>query len=255
MPFYEVLSKIAYVLFIIGSVLFGISLAVNLLIVSTVRKMTKSSSERFNDIPDAQKKEECLKVIKNAEHDFAKCVNEATLIRNVKRKNVVRKFFKLSQKQIPKSTCSVKEVFLNLIKDVANPMVDGSGRGYTSFSERDVFRIVRSVKNRLYEIISSSNIPLIKTLKISFLLKCLDVYKVYSNFKENPLITVGFYLINFFAWFARVFNPVSMSKILINNAKGSTLTSILAKTTIEIVGKELAVIYYEKTLALTKTAE
>ena len=247
MPFLEVFSKITYALFIVGSVIFGISIALNLLVVITVKRMTKTTNLRFEKTLSNAQKNDCLQIINSAEKEFAECMVEASEIKKVKRRNKVRKFFKLKEIQVPRQTHSVKNLFLNMVKDLSVPITQNSEKGYLSFTQKDVFNIARSVRVRIEEIITSSNVPWVKTLKLSFVLKCLDVYKVYSNVKQNALVTVAFHFFNFFMWVARVFNPVSMSKLIIKNASGSTLSSVLAKTTIEIVGKELAVLYYEKT--------
>ena len=63
------------------------------------------------------------------------------------------------------------------------------------------------------------------------------------KFFEKLWVVAILKVINFFMWFGRVFSPVALGKYYVKNLSSQGLNMLIYGTIVEIVGKELAVIY------------
>ena len=245
--FLQWFSTFTYVLLIIGSVLFGVSLGVNAWLGSTLKKVNFYEDKNFSKIKCDDQKNEVEKIIASKKKEFALFIKQVKLKNKVVKQNKVRKFFRLTQKQVPEITVDVKSLFIVLAKDVSYEFfTEGDERGYLSFSEREMFNLLKTLRFRLENILSSTKVFWLKTVKISFLIKLLTVYNTTVKFTQKLWFVVITSIINFFMWFARVFSPVGSVKYLVKNISGSGVSSLVFETLIELIGKELAVIYYER---------
>ena len=68
----------------------------------------------------------------------------------------------------------------------------------------------------------------------------------FENFKNKFWVSVIIAFMDFFSWFGRVFSPHAITKYILNEFAFDNLSVLVTKAVIEISGKELAYIYYEK---------
>ena len=123
---------------------------------------------------------------------------------------------------------------------------ENKDRGYLSFTEREIFAVLDEFRLRLVDIIDSSKVIWLKGLKISFIIECWNIYDGAIKIKNRPFILLLASILDFFLWFSKFISPAGMSKYIVSSALGSSLSSLLSTSLIDIAGKELAVIYYEK---------
>ena len=247
-------GKITYVTLIISSVIFGISIAVDLWINVTIKNINKETDFNFGKIKDEETKNLVISKIDNANTKFVDFLKESKKIDKQKTRNKIRKFFKLKEKKVDKTTLNAKDILIELAKGVYEPFsnVNGVNRGYLSFTEEEIFTTLKLLIERVEKIFNSSNVIWLKTLKVSTL---LQIYNVRGAIKNNLFITVSLSLINFFMWFGRVFSPVSISKYFLKTINSQNLSGLISYSVVNILGKELAVLYKENRLkseSLTK---
>lgn len=245
--FLQVFSSVTFVLFIVTSVIFGISLGVKHLVNKTAKNLIKESTKNFDKIDDIEKKATALEAVEQAKRDCYIFLQESKVINKRIRRQKMRKFFKLNYLEIDKPEVFPKEVFFNLLKGASAPFTDETAKneGYLSFTADEIFHISRTLTKRLEEILDASKIIWLKTLKLSYIVEATNVINALNDVLNKPGVVVLVSIINFFMWIAKLFNPVSASKYLINNASDD-LGTVIYLTLIEIAGKEIAKIYCDK---------
>ena len=244
------IGKISYPILIVASLFFGISLALQIYISSAVKKVLKNSRGNFDNIKNEKAKQECLKAISIAK-DEAVCYFETQAkLKKERTKNKVKKAFKITEKQLIDNEINLKEVFLDLFKGTAGAFSNygGKERGYLSFTEREIFSVLSLLRERLENIIDSSGVYVLKSVNISTFIIALNFYKSLEKIKNNLWVTVVFWLVDFFLWFGRVFSPNAITKFLLKEFAHDNLSLLISKAMVEVCGKELAYIYYEKSL-------
>lgn len=247
--FLAVAGKAAYVIFIIGSVLFGISIAVNVYAQSVIRRLMKSTEQNFAKIESAEDKAVCVAAIDRFKEKFLNGAEINAKNKKIKKRNKIRQLFKKPAVNLLPPP-DYKGYCKELLQSVSAPFLDydKKERGYLSLTEREIFAILEELKTRLKDILDSSGVPWLKTVKISFLAQCLSVYGAFEKVKGKPLITLAFALTDFFLWFSRLFSPAGVGKYIVKNAFGGSLSSLVVCALSEIAGKEVAAIYYRKSL-------
>lgn len=243
-------TNFTYILFIVGCLFYGISIGVNLYVKSVIRKIDKNTNLRFNKIEDETSKNLCLQSIKSAQIQYLTYLEECNKRKKQIKKNKILSLFSKKTKRVNDVEKPIKssEIFIDLAKNMASPFsfYENKERGYLSFTEREIFAVLEEFRLRLLDIINSSNVIWLKGVKISFLLECWNLYDGAIQIKNKPLMLLVISIIDFFLWFSKVLSPAGMSKFIISRAMGSSLSSLLSLSIIDVVGKELAVIYYEK---------
>ncbi len=239
-------SKISYVTFIIGSVFFGMSIAFNLYLKGVIKKILKSTNEKFNQIEDKNSKDWCLNSIKNAQIEYVNYLNERAKI--ARRKKSLFSLKKNNKNETTMPNTNALNIFTSLAKSVSMPFsfYNDKERGYLSFTEREIFLIAQQLRVRIEEIINSSNVIWLKSLKISFFIECWNLYDGAIKIKNKPFVLLFINVLNFFLWFTKFLSPVGVSKYIVSDAFSGGLSSLMSSALIEIAGKELAVIYYDK---------
>jgi hypothetical protein len=122
----------------------------------------------------------------------------------------------------------------------------GRERGYLSFTEREIFSVIKLLRQRLEEIVDSSKIFWLKSVNISTFIIALNLYKSFENFKNKTGVVIAVWILDFFLWFGRVFSPHAITKYFLNEFAFDDLSVLIAKALVEVCGKELAFIYYQK---------
>lgn len=245
--FIIVLSSVFNALFILSAVAFGISLAVKSLLIKTVKNIDKESSINFDKISDFEIKSNCEKAIEELRLRYKNHTEEVQKINKLKRKNKVRKLLKLTEYDVGEQTDNLKNIFLSLFKDVSYK-IDGKG-GYLNFSKNELFSMMRALIERVDRILNSSGIIWLKTVKIPFYVEAIKLYGSIEKFTSKPSVILVTYLINFCLAVSRFLSPVGATKKLAGSLLDDSFSSILASTVISVVGKEWAVLCYEKELS------
>ena len=243
------ISPYIYIFLVVSSVVFGISLAVNLWVYSTIKKVKTESDKNFNYYMSSSEMRDVFLAINSAKLDYYKVIEN----NKKSKKNKGEKSLNLEEK-VDENLPKTSEVFTNLIKDVYKPfsVVNGKERGYLSFTKNEVFEVSRIVIGRLDELLSNSGVGFIKNIKISYLASGISLYVGYKNFLEKLWVTIIFKTINFFMWFFKVLSPVSISKYLIKNFTSQNVSLLISDTIVEVTAKELAVIYKKERIKLEK---
>lgn len=247
--FINAVSPFVYLFLIVGSVFFGISIAVNFWLSNAIKKVRKDTDKNFSNNLTGL---ECERV--NFAINTAKISYTAWLLQNSKNKKIIRrnkyrKAFKLKGK-LPLKQVDVKDIFVILLKDVYEALqLDSTlNNGYLSFSKNQIFSTLNSVTSRIDEILSNSGVKWLKNIKIAIIVSGVEFYSNYKSFLGKFWVILVYNFINFFTWFLRIFSPVSISKYFIKNLASQNLSEIISDTLVEIVGKEVAVIYKNKSL-------
>ncbi len=242
--FLNAISPILYVFLVIGSVIFGISLAVNIWLYKTIGKVRKECDNNYQKNVTENENIFIEFHINNAKNEYAKFIAQTKKSNEIKRKNKIKKAFKLKGKKIEVES-SLKDIFLKLISEVSKPFSNygGEDRSYLSFTKNEAFSILKALSSRLDAILSKSGVKWLKNVRISYVATGVELYVNYKNFFEKTFTIIIFNLINFFIWFFRVFSPVSIGKYFIKNYYSDSLNVLICDTVIELIGKELAVIY------------
>ena len=243
-------TNFTYVFFIVGCLFYGVSIGVNIYVKSVIKRINKNTNLRFNKIEDDISKNECLASIKDAQSEYIAYLDECKKRKKLINKYKINSLCSKKTKRIDdvENTTKSSDIFINLAKNMANPFsfYENKERGYLSFSEREIFAVLEEFKLRLIDIINSSNIIWLKGIKISFLLECWNLYDGAIQIKNRPFMLFAISIIDFFLWFNKLISPAGMSKFIVSSAMGSSLSSLISLSIIDVIGKELAVIYYEK---------
>ena len=245
--FLSVLSTVFNALFIISAITFGISLAVKTLLIQTVKKINAESSKNFDKITDFEIKSSTLSEINSLTVRYVNHSQEVQKIKSTNRKNKVRKLLKLKEYKVDTETDNIKDIFLSLFKDVSYK-VDGKG-GYLNFSKNELFSMMRELLDRVEIILDSSKVIWLKSIKISSFIEAIKIYGSIEKFTSKPSVILVTYLINFCLFISKFFSPIGATKKLAGSVLDDSFSSILATTVISVVGKEWAVLCYEKELS------
>ena len=249
---FEFILSLTYTFLIVSSVIFGISIGVNIWLSNTVKNVQKEVDKNFSKIDDLEKSKIIENAINKAKLDFNNYVKISKKIERIKKRNKIRKFFKLKEKLLPVNPYDVKLIFNELLLGVYYPFEEDGDeyRGYLSFTEKEIFNVLKSLNKRLGEIFLSSKIVWLSSIKISFIVECVMLSKQIMNFKNKIWVSIILTLLNFFMWFGKLLSPTAISKYYVKSISGDSLNSLLYSTAVEVIGKELAVIYKEQRFTL-----
>ena len=242
--FLTVLSNVLYVFFIVSAITFGISLAVKTLLIKTVKKINKESDKNFGKISDIEEKSKCEEIILSLTERYVEHSENVKKIKGLKRKNRVRKFLKLKEYQIPEQTDTAKDIFISTFKDISS-CFELSG-GYLNLSKNELLFMLRALTERVEKILKSSDVIWLKTIKIPFYVEAVKLYSSIEKFKLKPSVIIVSYLINFCLSVSRFISPVGATKKLAGSVFDDSFSSLLTSTVISVVGKEWAVLCFEK---------
>lgn len=245
--FLSSLSSVINVLFIVSAIAFGVSLAVKTLLIQTVKKINKESSKNFDKISDFEIKSNCENAINDLVVRYVNHTQQVQKITSDIKKNKVRKFLKLKEYKVDVVTDNLKDIFLSLFRDVSYK-VDGKG-GYLNFSKNELFSMVRELLDRVEKILDSSKVIWLKTIKISSFVEAVKIYGSIEKFTSKPSVILFTYAVNFCLAVSKFFSPIGATKKLAGTVLNDSFSSILATTVISVVGKEWAVLCYEKELS------
>ncbi len=241
----KVFSEITFYFLLVTSFIFGISLAVNLLISNTFKKIRNESDKNYKQI-SIEEIEKCNAIIKDVKEDLSQLAKQTKKKEKIRQNNKFLKFFHLKQKEEIVIEKSFKSILSKLLQDIFNVFKDKkdkSKKTYLSLSERDLFLIAITLKDRLNSLISSAKIIWLKRLPISVVLYCLSFYNKAIKVKNKFFVALTLKLIGFFSWFIKIFSPESIWKEIIKNLSGETLEEGIVNSLVEIMAKELCVIY------------
>lgn len=240
----NVIAPYVYIFLIVGSVFFGISLAVNFWLSLTIKRVRNETDKNFSKCVSEYERKQVKYAIKTAKISYSNWQLQNNKNKKIKFKNRLRKAFKLKEKPIYNED-NVKDIFINLVKDVYKPFSseNGADKGIFSFSKNQIFSILNNITLRVDEILTKSGVSFLKNVKLAVIVNGIEIYSNYKNFLSKIWVVVVFNLINFFMWFLRIFSPVSVSKYFIKNLSTQNLSELITDTLVEIVGKELAVVY------------
>lgn len=242
--FLTVLSKIIYVFFIISSVLFGLSVAIRIYVMNTAKKIVKESNKNFGKIGDLEMISKCNSVVEEHICRYVSFSESAKLKAKAERRNKVKKFLKLKQKKVEDDKDSLKDISLSLFREISN-CFEGSG-GYLNYSKNEIISMLKKLTLRLNAIFVSSDVIWLKTLKISSIARLITFTKNIEKFKGKTPVIILSYALEFAFSVSRILSPVSASKLLADNLVSSSFNSLLVSSVFTIVGKEWAVLCYEK---------
>lgn len=241
--FMKIFTEISFIFFAISCFIFGLSLAFNVFLSKTIQKIKKESDNNYK-ILNSEQQQKVDEVIKTSKCEFLEYTKQ-NKERNIQiNNNRFLKFFHLKQKPVKEVTISLKDLFSTMLKGVYSSLnEENSKKTYLTFTERDIFYILNTLKIRLVKLIDSSKIIWLKKLQISVIVYSFSLYNKAIKIKNRFLIALSFKILEFISWFARVLSPVSLGKYLLQNYSGESVSEIIASSFIEIIGKELAVIY------------
>ena len=237
-------SPYVYLFLIVGSVFFGISIAVNFWLAKTINNVRKESDKNFKKYLTDSEQNKVNLAIKSAKIEYSNYNIQKEKNKKINRKNRFKRTLKLKEKPLL-NEFDIKEIFLTFIKDVYSPFSykNGEERGYLSFSKNEIFSILNLLTLRVDKILSKSGASWIKNVKVSFIVSGIEAYSQYKSFFDKLWVLFAYNFIKFFMWFFRIISPVAISKYFIKNLSSNNLSTIISDTLVEVVGKELAVIY------------
>ncbi len=243
-----IIGKISYVFLIVMSVIFGITLAVQTYVSKSIKRVLINSRENFDKIADKKAKAECLKIINQSKTEIVEFFEINAKNKKIKQNNKVKKAFNGKEIAVSDAETNIKSIFLDLFKSTASvfSFYDGKERGYLSFTEREIFSIINLLRERLEKIVDSSGIFWLKSVNISAFIVALNLYKSFEKFKNKVGVIVIVKLLDFFLWFGRVFSPHAITKYFLKEFAFDNLSLLISKALVEVCGKELAYVYYQK---------
>ena len=242
--FLNVLSIIIYVVFIVSSVLFGFSIAVKIYVLNVAKKIVNESGKNYENIEDYYSSKMCEKIISKHALRYDNYANIEKKNLKIKRGNKVRKFFKLKERNLLSQNDSLKDISISLFSEISN-CFEGSG-GYLNYSKNEIISMLKVLVKRLNAICLSSNVIWLKTIKISSLAHVVSITKNFEKFKGKTSIIILTYVLEFAFFLSRIFSPASASKLLANNLMGNTFKSLLISSVFSVIGREWAVLCYQK---------
>ena len=166
-----IIGKVSFIVLIVMSVLFGITIAVQTFLSLSIKRILKNSRENFDKIADTNAKKECLKIIEQSKTEIVELLDINAKTKKLERKNKVKKAFNGKEKTIDVSALNAKDVFLDLFKCTASVFsyYGGRERGYLSFTEREIFSVIKLLRQRLEEIVDkleNGNLSLEEMMKL-----------------------------------------------------------------------------------------
>ncbi len=245
--FLSLLSNVLYIFLIVSSIIFGLSFAVKFYMIITVKKVVRESSKNFEKIEQNEKISNCERLVKEHIDRYVSYSKISKKNNSIKRSNKVRKFFKKKQKSELLKEDTLKDISLSLIKSIS-AQFEGAG-GYLNYSKNELIEMLKKLCTRLNAIFSSSGIIWLKTVKISSIVHIVELTKTIEKFKGKTGVVIASYFIDFCFFISRFISPVGASKKLANNLLGDGLSSLIISAVFNVVGKEWAVLCYEKELA------
>ena len=240
----NVFSEITFYLFLVTSVVFGISLGVNLLISNTVKKIRNESDKKYKTLT-SEEQYKCNDIMNDVKVELSNLASQTKTNKKIRQNNKFLKFFHLKQKREIVIEKDLKSIVRPALQDIFYVFSNGDKKSYLSLSERDVFILAITLKERLNDLISSAKIIWLKRLPISVILYCLSVYNTAIKIKNKFFVALTLKVISFFGWFAKVVSPASLWKKIVNDLSGESLEEVVTNSIIEILVKELCVIYKE----------
>ncbi len=242
--FLSVLFRIIYIFFIISSVFFGFSIAVKIYAMKVAKNIVKESSKNYHKIEEFYLSKKCEGVISKHALRYDEFAVIEKKNAKIKRRNKVRKFFKLNELSFISQSDSLKEISISLIKEISN-CFEGSG-GYLNYSKNEIILMLKQLVKRLNAICLSSNVIWLKTLNLSSFAHLISVSKSFQNFRGKTSIIILSSVLEFCFMLSRIFSPASAGKLLADNLLSSSFNSLLISSLFSVVGKEWAVLCYEK---------
>ncbi|MBR6737821.1 MAG: hypothetical protein IKL82_05615 [Clostridia bacterium] len=239
----KIISDVLYVIFILSSVTFGVSLAVRTLLVKTVKSVVKESDKNFDKIEDYNKKSKSLEAIENAKIEYLNYLYKSSEIKKRNDKNRVKKLIFKKEIEVEKIG-SQEDIFLSLFKNVAG--VYSENGSYLSFSKNEIVETLLTLTERLKTILDKTSIIWLKGLNVSVVLYALSIYKRVETFKGNGAVFITLKLLDFCLKVSKLFSPVGASNNLLTSAVDGGISNLISTAVIEVVGKEIASLYSEK---------
>ncbi len=244
MEFLNVLSKVIYVFFIVSSVVFGLSISIKIYVLKVAKNIVGESTKNCDKIEDYYLSNKCNKVISNHILRYDNYTQIEKKNAKIIKANKIRKFFHLKSRPLIKQENSVKEIFVSLFKEISN-CFEGSG-GYLNYSKNEIILMLKALVKRFNAICLSSNVIWLKTLKISSFAHVISITKSFERLKGKTLVIILSYVFEFTFFISRIFSPVSAGKLLANNLMANTFSSLIISSVFNVVGKEWAVLCYQK---------
>lgn len=244
MEFFGVLSKVIYIFFIVSSVLFGLSVAIKFYVMKVAKNIVDESDKNYDKIGDYCLSDKCDKIIKQHALRYDEFAQTEKKNLKIKKQNKVRKFFGLKERSSIEQTDSLKSISLSLFIEISN-CFDCSG-GYLNYSKNEIISILKVFIERLNSIFRSSNVIWLKIIKISTLAHIISATKSIEQFKNKTSVIIISAILEFAFSISKILSPVSAGKLLAKNLISSSFSSLLISSTFAVVGKEWAVLCYQK---------
>lgn len=130
--------------------------------------------------------------------------------------------------------------YLSLIKDLAILSNPQSANPLLEISERKFFEACHRVIDRIYLVLDSVNLPILKTVKISFVYSSINVYKIVT---ENKTVKFAKKTSERVMMVAKFFNPFYWIKRVVNKVVLSAIISEIMLVSIDMVAEEFSFIY------------
>lgn len=242
--FLSSLSSVLYVFLIVSSILFGFSFSIKCYAVITVKKIVRESSKNFDKIADNAKISNCEYTINEHIEWYQLYAKTAKKNKAIKRRNKIRKLFLLREKPLIEIDGGIKDISVSLVKNISSHF-EGAG-GYLNYSKNEIIEMLKTLSVRLNDIFSSSGVIWLKTIKISTVIQVVEITKSIEKIKGKVGVVLVSYLLEFCFFISRFFSPVGASKKLANNLLGDGLSSLIVSAVFNVVGKEWAVLCFEK---------
>ncbi len=242
--FLSIISDVLFVFLIVSSTIFGLSFAVKFYMIITVKKVVRESSKNLENIVRNEKISNCELAIKKHINKYVLHSKISKKNGSIRRANKVRKLFKIKQKDLIDNGESLKDISLSLIKSISSEF-EGAG-GYLNYSKNELIEMLKKLCVRLTAIFNSSGIIWLKTVKISSIVHVINLTKSIENLKGKTGLILASYFLDFCFFVSRFISPVGASKKLANNLLGDGLSSLIVSAVFNVVGKEWAVLCFEK---------
>ena len=130
--------------------------------------------------------------------------------------------------------------YLSLINDLATINNPQSANPLLEFSERKFFEACHRVIDRIYLVLDCVNLPILKTVKISFVYSSINVYKIVT---ENKTVKFARKTSEKVMMVAKFFNPFYWIKRVVNKVVLSAIISEIMLVSIDMVAEEFSVLY------------
>ena len=242
--FLTVLSDILFVFLIVSSVVFGLSFAVKIYLLKTVKKVIRESDKNFDNCVENDKSSMCETIVSNHVERYLVYAEKERLAKKRENSNKIRKVIRLKEKEVTHSEDTLKDISLSLIKSISSEF-EGAG-GYLNYSKNELFEMLKKLCSRLNAIFDSSGIIWLKTVKISSIAHLIALTKNIEKFKGKTGILILSYFLEFCFFISRFISPVGASKKLVSNVMSNTFSSLTVTAIFTVVSKEWAVLCAEK---------